>query len=389
MMQKGPARLRVGMHTTVGPRCGIADYTRALTTALAPHAEITTVPIYPGRLNPVATLAAGMRLGRHDVAHIQHTYSFFGVDPLTYTIVVRLLLASIRAPLVLTAHTVRESGPARYNGGLGSRLANAVGAPAWHDAETFRRADAVIVHSSVHRKRLADRGLPSDRIHVVPPGIPPWVPVAAEAVAAFRSRFNLPTGRPVVGVFGFLEGSKRFPELLEAVASLPCAPILLVAGGPRRSEHETVREDLVEGAKLLGLGGRLIVTGYLEPDAVPIALEAMDLVVVPYATDDSMPYSLHRVLGQGRPVVATDLPGLREVQGRGDCLVLVPPADPVSLRETLGRLLEDAPARARLATAAVDYAARESVAVAAARTLRVYVTLREAHRCGDRALLFS
>src|SRR5206468_549448 len=88
------------------PPAPTPGYSRALQEALAPHVELATVPLHPGRLNPLALVAAGARLSAHDVAHVQHTYSFFGVDQLTYTLLVRLLWSRIRAPLVVTAHTV-------------------------------------------------------------------------------------------------------------------------------------------------------------------------------------------------------------------------------------------------------------------------------------------
>jgi len=368
------------MYATVGPRCGIADYTRELISTLAVHADITTIPLCAANLNPLRPVFAGLRLSRQDVAHIQHTYSFWGIDQLTYTLLIRILFACIRTPMVLTAHTVRDQGPARLDGGLGSRLANAAGAPAWIDVETFRRADAVIVHADFHKQRLVARGLPPDRIHVVSPGIPSRVPVQVGEVDAFRARVGIPSGSQTVGVLGFLEGSKRFSDLMEAVASLPSRAVLLLAGGPRLPAHETMRRDLAEAAARYGISDRLVVTGYLEPAEVPIALEAMDVVVVPYATDSSMSYSLHRALGQGRPVVATDLPTVREVQARGSCLALVPSADPAALRETLARLLADAQARARLAAAAQTYAVRESMAAAGVRTLRVYTFAMEQRR---------
>ena len=384
MSQRTTIRLRVGMHTTVGPRCGIAEYTRALSTALAPHAKITTIPIHPGTLNPMGVLVAGLRLGRHDVAHIQHTYSFFGVDPLTYTVLVRLLLGSIRAPLVLTGHTVREAGPDRYNGGLGSRLANALQAPAWHDLETFRRANLVIVHAQLHRERLVSRGLPPDRCRVIPPGVPARIPVSASALGAFRARYSL-GGRPVVGVFGFLERSKRFTLVVEALRAAfgpgPDAPMLLVAGGPRLPAHETVAAEIRKAAVDTGLTDRIVITGYLDQADIPVALEAMDVVVVPYATDHSVSYSLYIALAQGRPVVTTKLPAMCEIQERGQCLVLIRPDDPNAMAEALGTLLQNEAARGCLSAAATAYAEAEGVAVAAARTLEAYAAAREVRGC--------
>src|SRR5262249_19259909 len=130
-----PMRWRVAMYTTARERCGIADYSAVLMPALRDHVDLATVVLRPNRLNPWALVTDARRLNKADVAHVQHTYSFFGVDQLTYTLAWRFLRTAIRVPLVVTAHTVRPPGPARYDGGLGSALANAVGAPAWHDVE--------------------------------------------------------------------------------------------------------------------------------------------------------------------------------------------------------------------------------------------------------------
>ena len=369
--------LRVAMYTTVRERCGIADYSAALSIALRQHVELETVALRPNRLNPLALAADARRLGRADVAHVQHTYSFFGVDALTYTLAWRVLRAAIRAPLVVTAHTVRPDGPARYAGGLGSALANAVGAPAWHDVETFRRAEAVIVHAGLHRDRLLARGVAADRCVVVPPPVPRRVPVEAAAVNAFRARHGLGR-RPVVGVFGFVERSKRFALVLEALEALGRgdAPTLLVAGGPRLPEHDAVLAGVRTDAARAGLADRLVVTGYVPPAEVAVALEAMDVVVVPYATEDSVSYSLHVALAQGRPVVATAVAPLRELEARGHGIALVQPDDPHDLAKTLAALLDDAAARTRLAAAARAYAATQSIDVTARRTLEVYARAR-------------
>jgi phosphatidylinositol alpha-mannosyltransferase len=103
----------------------------------------------------------------------------------------------------------------------------------------------------------------------------------------------------------------------------------------------------------------------------------MDVVVVPSATDDSVSYSLHLALAQGRPVVATDLDPLREIQERGRCLLLVRRGDAGDLAKALGTLLGDEGARRRLMAAAAAYARAESVAVAARRTLDAYEAARE------------
>src|SRR5262245_32198684 len=373
--------LRVGMYTTVRERCGIADYSAALIPALRDHVAVHTVVLQPNRLNPWTLAADARRLSAADVAHVQHTYSVFGVDQLTYTLAWRFLRAAIRAPLVVTAHTVRPPGPDRFDGRLGSALANAVGGPAWHDVETFRRAEAVIVHAQLHRDRLLARGVAADRCVMVPPPVPPRVSVGVAAVKAFRDRHGL-GARPVVGIFGFVERAKRGALVLDALAEVSHseAPTLLVAGGPRLPEHEAVLAELRADAARAGVGDRLVVTGYVPPAEVPLVLEAMDVVVVPYATEDSVSYSLHVALAQGRPVVATALAPLREIAERGHCLALVQPDDARELAKTLGALLDDPTARRRLTEAARAYAAAQSVEATARRTVEVYTRARETAR---------
>src|SRR5207237_6868790 len=73
----GRSALRVAMYTTARARCGIADYSAALLPALRAHVAVETVVLRPNRLNPFALAVDARRLGTSDVAHVQHTYSFF------------------------------------------------------------------------------------------------------------------------------------------------------------------------------------------------------------------------------------------------------------------------------------------------------------------------
>jgi len=76
--------------------------------------------------------------------------------------------------------------------------------------------------------------------------------------------------------------------------------------------------------------------------------------------------------------VATDVGPMREIQERGQCLLLVRGDDVRDLARALGTLVSDEAARRRLTTAAADYASAESVARAAERTREAYDAAREA-----------
>jgi glycosyltransferase involved in cell wall biosynthesis len=64
---------------------------------------------------------------------------------------------------------------------------------------------------------------------------------------------------------------------------------------------------------------------------------------------DGLPTVLLEAMALGTPCVATPVTGIPEVVQDGRTGLLVPPADPVRLAAALGRLLDDATLRTRLA----------------------------------------
>ena len=89
--------------------------------------------------------------------------------------------------------------------------------------------------------------------------------------------------------------------------------------------------------------GNVEFTGFVAPSAVPDYLAAADVLVMP--TTEDLPYAaytsplkLFEYMASGSPVVASDLPVLREVLRHGENALLYPPRDPVALAEAVRRL---------------------------------------------------
>lgn len=110
-------------------------------------------------------------------------------------------------------------------------------------------------------------------------------------------------------------------------------------------------------------------------DDMPAALAAASVVVLP-SRREGLPKVLLEAAACARPMVATDVPGCREVVRPGVNGLLVPPDDGPALAEAVGRLL-DAPALRRDFGAAARAMAEREFAeeIVVARTMELYAGL--------------
>ena len=105
---------------------------------------------------------------------------------------------------------------------------------------------------------------------------------------------------------------------------------------------------------------------------MPALLRSVHLVCLP-SYREGLPKALLEACAAGRPIVATDVPGCREVVDDEVNGLLVRPRDGVVLAEALQRLLSDPELRARMGMAGRRKAEGEfGVAAAVSATLEVY-----------------
>lgn len=152
-----------------------------------------------------------------------------------------------------------------------------------------------------------------------------------------ESRSILYTGR--------LLGWKGLAVLLQALRHLPQGDRLFVTGS---GQIDTWRRY----AKSLGLGSNRVQFLGVVPRAELLArLRHASLVVVPSYTE-SCPYSLIEAMALGRPIVASSVPGIRDMVDHGVSASLVPPGDARALADAMARILGDESIARRLGSAA-------------------------------------
>ena len=340
---------------------GVGAYTAALADALAragvEAAVLTSVnaqPVTAGRV-PVHPL-----VGRWDArawqqilhmahstaadwVHVQYQTAAFAMNP-----TLNLVARGRGFKLAWTYHDLLD---AYLFPKAGARLRR------WTTERPAARADLVIVTNEGDRQRLARA---TRNLHTIPIGSNiAGVRLAEPARREVRSTYGFGDNDLLLGYFGFLNRSKGADVLIAALDLLVKAGTnahLLMIGDRLGASDPTNASTLAEfeaAVAAAGLAARVQWAGRLDDAAAGAALNAVDLLVLPFADGASLRRgTLMAGLANGCAIVTTEpqqpLPEL--VDGRDLCYA--PPANPAALAAAIAGLAADPERRERLRTAA-------------------------------------
>lgn len=201
-----------------------------------------------------------------------------------------------------------------------------------------RATDVLVAVSTEIRDELVDLGVGRPgQYEVIPVGIDLGPYLAVERPrGALRSALGLGRDVPLAGVLGRLTPVKDHATLLRSLVEVPALHLAVLGDGELRS-------DLEQLASALGVAERVHLTGWWHD--VPGALADLDVVALS-SRNEGTPVALIEALAAARPVVATDVGGVRSVVEDGTTGWLRPPGDPAALAGALAEVLAD-PAEAR------------------------------------------
>jgi len=256
--------------------------------------------------------------------------------------------AAARAPIVFEAHGLSaEAAAARPELLTGAAPASAakIRRLAARDARVWRGADGYVTITAGLKLELERRFGARARVAIVPDG----VRLPADGV---RPR---PAGAFTIGYAGHLYPWKGVDLAIEAIAALPGTRGLIVGGHEREPDLPRVKAL----AERLSCAARITFTGMLPPPEVAPRLQEADVLVLPnpssaLAREFTSPLKLFEYMAAGRPIVASDLPSIREVLADGRNAVLVEAGSAQALTAGLRAIKEDADLGRRLAAQALE-----------------------------------
>jgi len=246
-------------------------------------------------------------------------------------------------------------------GALGSDIHVRSGFNALMTRRTIAGADALLTVSEAMRQTSIDTfGAEPSKVHTIVNGFNTSVFHLRDQQAMRAKHGMQPDEESIVYVGRFVE-AKGMRELITAFtrlrASRPRCRLNLVGDG-------VMKEELAALVQREGLGDAVRMPGGLPPEQVAEWIAASDVLTLP-SWSEGYPNVVVEGAACGRPVVATDVGGTREILDKHNG-ILIPPKDPVALEQALARALDGAWDHAAIAqrmSRTWDDVARETLVV--------------------------
>jgi len=249
-------------------------------------------------------------------------------------------------PVILRAEDAGERGDCRWQEKVvfGQRIRS-----------RCQLADAIVAPSEQIIEELMAAGFDSDRLHLIPNGVPigPQVndvrrKAARRALAAMAKHFEAPENGFVAVSTAGLDRTKGALDLIDAWKSVndraPNARLWLAGDGRDRGR-------VVDRIHKHSLKGRVILAGVFTD--VDDLLHAADLFVLASHTE-GMSVALLEAMAVGLPIVASDAPGNRPLIENNENGLLAPRENATALAEVILTVAASEGTKRRLGNAARD-----------------------------------
>jgi len=200
--------------------------------------------------------------------------------------------------------------------------------------EAGLKADGLLAVSGAMTADMAAIGIPAERIRVHHTGVDlasfaPRDRVAAKAAYGIMG--------PLIVSLGALIPRKGHGLVIDAVAAIPGASLLIAGEGPERAALEA---RIAAG----GLAGRVRLLGSIPHDALPGLLAAADVMALA-SSSEGLANAWVEALACGTPIVITTAGGAAEVVTGPDFGRIVA-RDPQRFADAIRALLDDPPVQA-------------------------------------------
>jgi glycosyltransferase involved in cell wall biosynthesis/polysaccharide pyruvyl transferase WcaK-like protein len=243
------------------------------------------------------------------------------------------------------------------------------------EAEIAKRADHVFTLTAPMRDELIERGVPAERISLLPNSCDPERFTPRQRDAALAARLGIPSDVPVIGYIGTFVQYEGLEDLAAACARLRSRGVtfrLMLVGNEDTSGsgRGRITEEIERIAAEEGLAEWLIMPGRVPHEEVEAYYSLIDIAPFPRkpqpVTEMVSPMKPLEALSMEKAVVVSSVRALTEMVFDGETGLVFEKGNIESMADTLARLIADPKLRDRLGRTARAWVARERTWVATA-----------------------
>lgn len=219
-------------------------------------------------------------------------------------------------------------------GALGSDIHVRSGINQFMTRRTVNGVDALLtVSEAMRQSAIREFGASPNKVHTIVNGFNTSVFYQRDR-AEMRQKYGITHDEKLIIYVGRFVEAKGMRELLTAFKGMtdqdPKVGLVLVGDGVMKAE-------LLDLIKQHNLQSRVRVPGGLPPEQVAEWISACDVLTLP-SWSEGYPNVVVEGAACGRPVVATDVGGTREILNASNG-ILIPPKDPTALQTALTQAL--------------------------------------------------
>jgi len=204
----------------------------------------------------------------------------------------------------------------------------------------FKKVKKIVVINNKLKEMTVDLGIDPDKILVAHDGVDLNQFTVIETKEECRRKLGLPLDKKLVIYTGQLFKWKGVYVLAEASRFLDDSYQIVLVGG---MEYDRIKLEKFIKEKQLD---KIIIIDHQSPDLVPYYLKSADVLILPNSSRERIsrlftsPMKMFEYMASGRPIVASNLPSIREVLNERNS-ILFKPDDPRDLADKIQIALDD------------------------------------------------
>lgn len=202
-----------------------------------------------------------------------------------------------------------------------------------------RKAHRIVVISKALKDAYLGARFQDAQILVAPSGVDLGIFQISTSRADARSQTVLPTDGHIITYTGNFTTMGEDKGISTILKSLPFIPkVLFVAVGGSTKDIERYQKE----AEALGVASRIVLRGHAPQSTLALYERAADVLLMPFPDkphyrNHMSPVKMFEYMASGTPIVATNLPTIREVLNDTNA-TLIPPEDPQSLAPAVSNI---------------------------------------------------